>query len=706
MEEQRTRWYYDELKRYYLKTDSDWTDKSKSIRTIADDFYHELSGSYGTFHEVLKEFYKWNHNKVVADAAFTLKERLNDVVHHNRHVDKQMYINYYSTLVRLIYISTGVYPDKATEEYLGLTQDNRLEGLNDQQKDAVLCDSQIIYVNAGPGTGKTHLLVNKLLQYIYNSTVKESIVALSYTNTAANELGEKFYTKVFNCKVNKEYDFYNGTIHAFCFKILKSYHAQAELPFNYIIIDDTDIQELAEELRIRLDMKYTFEDIAICLKSKLKSKKPELVEIIEEIKERYNIISIEDILYKFIDAMSESKFCEWLRNQVSVLVVDEAQDLAALNYTIIEKILSVRPDLKLFLVGDPRQNIFSFNGGSYQHLNDFLLRHQNYTQKSLSTTYRCPESVNRYVNTFMFDDCENIQIQSNSGKEGNVSLVSYTDVAQEFSGVLESVLSMGRLRDSAVLCNTLKYLKGFLALLNQKSVPYKVFGGQRVVKTHVKVFNHILRVIDSENEYSIAKLANWSHVTLRNYPGSNQRERFYHTSLGRIIFDIRYTINHDGRSLHDVFHDVADILLRYYSENDAIEDLTRLQELSAGYDNLASFLLAFAIDKETFASFYEKNFEECTTVVGDDWLTVSTVHSAKGLEWENVFVLGLFEGNFPNGWFVRNNTEAEKARYFNECSKSMYVAATRTKSNLVLSYPVHNDWNQVTTPSRFIQALL
>ena len=223
MEEQRVIWYYDELKRYYLKTDSDWTDKSKSLRSIADDFYHEVSGVHGTFHEVLIEFYRWTREKVITDSAFMLKERLNDIVHHNRKVDRKTFMSFYETLVRLIYLSTGIYPDSATEEYLGLKSEDRLSGLNDQQKDAVLCDAQIVYVSAGPGTGKTHLIVNKLIQYIIVSTVRERIVALSYTNTAANELGCKFYSKAFSCHLSKPFDFYNGTIHAFCFKMLKSF---------------------------------------------------------------------------------------------------------------------------------------------------------------------------------------------------------------------------------------------------------------------------------------------------------------------------------------------------------------------------------------------------------------------------------------------------------------------------------------------------
>ena len=160
MNENRVREYYEMLKYYYLKPDSDWTDKAKSFRTVAHDFYNEITRTYGTFAEALKEFYKWNKYNEVSKAAFILKDKLNDVVHHNTRVDKETFLTFYNMLVRLIYLATEVLPDSATMEFIGYSSSDELADLNDEQKDAVLCDDQIIYVSAGPGTGKTHLLIN------------------------------------------------------------------------------------------------------------------------------------------------------------------------------------------------------------------------------------------------------------------------------------------------------------------------------------------------------------------------------------------------------------------------------------------------------------------------------------------------------------------------------------------------------------------
>ena len=225
MDQSRVQEYFDDLKYYYLKEDSDWTDKAKSMRTIAHKFYNEITEQDTTYHLALVEFYKGSQQKIVASLAFQLKNQLNTVVHENLKIDKQKYIEFYDALVRLIYLATGVMPDEATQEFIGFKQKDIWEGLNDQQKAIVLNDDQIIYVNAGPGTGKTRLLVHKLVRYIEVTTEKEKIVALSYTNTAARELGDRFREIVYNVKLEKGYDFYNGTIHSFCYRMLKAFHA-------------------------------------------------------------------------------------------------------------------------------------------------------------------------------------------------------------------------------------------------------------------------------------------------------------------------------------------------------------------------------------------------------------------------------------------------------------------------------------------------
>ena len=697
------------LKYYYLKPDSDWTDKAKSIRTVAHDFYNEITRTYGTFAEALKEFYKWNKYNEVSSAAFCLKDQLNDVVHHNKKVDKATYVAYYNMLVRLIYLATEVLPDRSTMEFIGYTSTDELSDLNDEQKDAVLCDAQIIYVSAGPGTGKTFLLINKLLHYINASTSLEKIVALSYTNTAANELGERFRKSAFECGVSKPYEFYNGTLHAFCFKMMKSYYSTIGREFNYIIIDDTDIEELAEEFRIQLNDQYTKEEIKVCLKSRLKSNKPQLQQVISELKSRYNIISIDDILTNFIDQLNDYGFRNWFGKQVSVLVIDEAQDLTELNYRIFDLLLEVNPAMKMFLVGDSRQNIFGFNGGSYEHLDRFLQRHSEYTRKNLTGTYRCPQPVCDYVNTFRFLDCENTPLRSVGGTTGRVSVISCDNVESEAVRVLDIVQRIDDLNNTAVLCQNLRYLESFIDVLGQAGLPYKVFGGQKLVKKHIKLFNHLLRIIDSDNIYSINSINRAFMLQVDHMPGRNVTERFYNTNEGRFLKDIKDDIEHKARIKEELSLKAlaATLIDHFFDFEDAAikEDFTAMEEMIAQYNSIPDFLLSFAIDRETFSRFIEKNYVECMVPIMDKFLTVSTIHSAKGLEWKNVIIMGLSEQNFPNMWFARDMDDHGKAVYLNDLLKSMFVAATRTKGDLFLTYARCGKYGRSQMPSRFLRII-
>lgn len=94
MNEARVHEYYEMLRFFYLKPDSDWTDKAKSIRTTAHDFYKEITRTYGTFAEAIKEFYKWNKYDEVSKAAFFLKDKLNEIVHQNKQINKWINVKY------------------------------------------------------------------------------------------------------------------------------------------------------------------------------------------------------------------------------------------------------------------------------------------------------------------------------------------------------------------------------------------------------------------------------------------------------------------------------------------------------------------------------------------------------------------------------------------------------------------------------------
>lgn len=576
-----------------------------------------------------------------------------------------------------------------------------LAGLNEQQLDAVLCPANIVFTSSGPGTGKTQLLTHKLLHYIQSSNTRQSIVALSYTNTAARQLGTRFQAKLTESGITKDFSIYSGTIHSFCYRMLKQYYSDLQLT----ILDDEELGELANDIRETYYGAYTSREIVQCLKADAKSQSSELYEKVTGIKDSLQVISIQDILVLFIHALEEDEsFREWIATQMTVIAVDEAQDLSALNYDILDLLIDAVPGLKVFLVGDPRQNIFEFNGGSYKNLEEFLSHHPHHAVKTLTITYRCGQRIADYANTFQFTDCVNYQLRSFSTVTGEVHLQRNYCEEEEAAYVLEKILEAGKLNDCAVLCNNLKYLGKLVELLIKREIPYKVLGGRKLLKKHIRFLNHVLRIIDTENAYSIRKVAQYADIDIMQ-DGKRKKSKFFESSVGQALLEIRY------HAASMTFQEIVERVLEEImptSDEEVSKDYDAFLSTAKEFSSIQDYLATFVTDKEQFSQFYESDYEECPYEIGNDFLTISTIHSAKGLEWENVFIVGLCEGNFPNDFFCQDLPPEEKKEFFNNEWKKMYVAATRAKDKLLLTYSStisRKGYTFSKTPSRFVANL-
>ncbi len=573
-----------------------------------------------------------------------------------------------------------------------------LAGLNEQQRDAVLCPADIVFVSAGPGTGKTHMLTSKLVHVIATSTAKEKIVALSYTNTAARQLGERFHAKLRESGIGNEFSAYNGTIHSFCYRMLKTFYKE----FNQIILDDEELMELAEDIRMSIEGRYTKEAIMDCLKMNPKDR--QLFETVCRIKDALQVISIQDILTLFLDALTEDPlFRDWIRDQVTVVAVDEAQDLSELNYIILDKLLEAIPGLRIFLVGDPRQNIFEFNGGTYKNLHGFLSRHPRHEEKTLTITYRCGQAIADYVNGFRFTDCDNASLRSVSGETGRIGVQTAFSEREEASSVISEIIRIGNLNESAVICNSLKYLDELIAQLIERGIPYKVFGGRKILKRHIRFLNHILRIVENDNAYSIRKVAEYAGIDIVEN-GKKKKSKFFLSLLGQKILSLREV--YAKSSFKAVVQlAITEILASPDDTVDIIGDYQAMLEFAEDYNTISEYLAAFATDRELFVRFYDSDYVQCPVPTEAGYLTLSTIHSAKGLEWKNVFIMGLSEGNFPNPYFCHARTPDEEKEFFNTEWKKMYVASTRAKDNLYLTYSRSINRKGYTfrkSPSRFI----
>ena len=580
-----------------------------------------------------------------------------------------------------------------------------LEGLNEQQRDAVLCNADVVYVEAGPGTGKTHMLTSKLIEFICSASTPQKIVALSYTNTAARQLGDRFTRKMEESGMAYNFDFFNGTIHSFCFRMLKAYNRDISKLYDYVILDEEELQELARDILDGNPLAANLQQVLSCLRSDRRDIPEELFNEVARIKEAYKVISMQDILANFANALDNDEgFRNWIRGQVTVIAIDEAQDLTELYYGIIDRLISIIPGLKVFLVGDPRQNIFEFNGGSFRNLDEFLSRHQYHVTKHLTITYRCPQTIADYVNTFRFNDCENNQLQSRCSTAGKLTIKRAQSESHEANIVLNQVMEAESLSQCAVLSNNLRYLDTLINRLCDLELPYKVFGGRKLIKRHIRFLNHILRIIDSENAYSIRKVAQYARIDITDGSGKKKRSIFFASELGRLILDIKEATR--NQPFQRLLEQVLMRIMRNPEDDESVtNDYDQLFGLSSQYESTSDYLLAFATDKDRFAQFFMSDYRECPVDTSGEFLTISTIHSAKGLEWDKVFVVGLCEGNFPNDYFAKGMSAPEREEYINSEWKKMYVASTRAKESLTLTCPAtitRKGYSFQKIPSRFI----
>lgn len=725
MEEKQVHLFYEEMKNTFVKPKSDWVDKAKTFRTILEKFFQNLTpelDAQANLWERMVAYYEANPDEdVMRSRMHRIRKKLNDIIHDEleigpenvKHVvvTKEDVRKIYEDCVLLVYNSTKVFPDSATFELLGVNQSDCLKGLNEQQKDAVLADSRIVFVNAGPGTGKTTLLVQKMIHHIIKNPQSNHIVALSFTNTAARQLEEKFQQQAFKYLKENQYELFNGTIHSFCLRKMRKYYQLKGCSFEYMIIGDDELFDFAPDICKLLNDKYTLEEINGFLSNSVKLWPADLSAAVADLKARYKYISLNGILTLFDDLFSKDKdFADWILASSDLLVIDEAQDLNESNFTIFSRMLDLKPSLKLFMVGDPRQNIFEFNGGSYEHLDRFLAQYQNdVSRRDLSISYRCPEAVLSFVNKFTFMDCENVPLRSDI--DGQVQLKEFPTVQDESESVVDAISAIGDFDSCSIISPNIKGLADIIEHLNVKRIPYVVLGGRRKIKSHIKFVNNLLRILYNNNEKSILSVCRVLAIDVKTQPIGAPRhfspkELFFRNSYGRSLRDIYKEYDRLEWSLPRLIDAIVDKLLPagMYAEPQVAEDFKKLRSLISGYKTIKEYLDSFSIDKERYICFYEKDFVESVAASDGPCLTLSTIHSAKGLEWKYVFLIGMYDLNFPGLKKYSNKTTDKHEKYLNTKKKELYVACTRTAQQLSISYPKVIE-NIEQTPSRLIAEL-
>ena len=603
------------------------------------------------------------------------------------------------------------------------------EKLNKFQYEAVMHDKGPALLLAGAGTGKTRTLIYRVAHLIESGVSPESILLLTFTNKAANEMKERAE------KMLKEKCGITAcTYHSFCVKMLRFYGKMAGISPDFTIISGPDEADIIDIIKSELNfqklknmpsasvfasMLSTCVNKRLTLEELLKEQKywrfrqneRKLLLLREETKkykEEHNLFNYDDILLKFDQMLTDySNIARRIEDTYRYIMVDEYQDTNTLQDSIIRKIRT--KNTNLMVVGDDMQSIYKFRGADVQNILSFPKRYTDCKVIYLTENYRSSQEILNLANHVMTNATEgyqkNLRAQFNSQELPKVYSVNDTKTEAEF--VLNRIKAKHAegipYNDICVLYRNSFQSYELEVLLNKAGLDFEKYGGIRFLdRAHIKDVLAFLRIYTNPSDelawFRILQL----HIGIGKVYARNISRKYLEYGPEYLIDDChkrkKYGVH--IRKLYDEiqswegkeFLEILKSSCAYYvktlentirnkkvdSESDREEslqdlernkeDITILQEMAKDYDSALAFLDATTLDATK-----SKGNEE-------DKLVLSTIHSVKGLEYDTVVLLDCIDEILPSARYIGSPEDNEDVR-------CMYVAVTRAKNTLYMMVP-------------------
>ena len=603
------------------------------------------------------------------------------------------------------------------------------EKLNKFQYEAVMHDKGPALLLAGAGTGKTRTLIYRVAHLIESGVSPESILLLTFTNKAANEIKERAE------KMLKEKCGITAcTYHSFCVKMLRFYGKMAGISPDFTIIsgpDEADIIDIVKsELNFQKLKNMPSASVFASMLSTCVNKRLTLEELLKEqkywrfrqnerkllllreetkkYKEEHNLFNYDDILLKFDQMLTDySNIARRIEDTYRYIMVDEYQDTNTLQDSIIRKIRT--KNTNLMVVGDDMQSIYKFRGADVQNILSFPKRYTDCKVIYLTENYRSSQEILNLANHVMTNATEgyqkNLRAQFSSQELPKVYSVNDTKTEAEF--VLNRIKAKHAegipYNDICVLYRNSFQSYELEVLLNKAGLDFEKYGGIRFLdRAHIKDVLAFLRIYTNPSDelawFRILQL----HIGIGKVYARNISRKCLEYGPEYLIDDChkrkKYGVH--IRKLYDEiqswegkeFLEILKSSCAYYaktlentirnkkvdSESDKEEslqdlernkeDITILQEMAKDYDSALAFLDATTLDATK-----SKENEE-------DKLVLSTIHSIKGLEYDTVILLDCIDEILPSARYIGSPEDNEDVR-------CMYVAVTRAKNTLYMMVP-------------------
>ena len=605
-----------------------------------------------------------------------------------------------------------------------------IEGLNNKQKEAVLATEGPCLVIAGAGSGKTKVLTHKIAYLMSEMHVKPwNILAITFTNKAAHEMKERVEKLVGDAAK----DMWIGTFHSICVRILRKYIDRLGYDHSFLIFDTSDQKTLVKECMksLKIDDKM-FTDRSIM--SEISNAKNEMLEpkayqtkyageyrkeIIGKVYEMYqqklkenNAVDFDDLINHTIKILTENPDAlEYYSDKFKYVLVDEYQDTNKAQFTLVTLLASKYGNITV--VGDNDQGIYSFRGADITNILNFEKDFPGAKLIKLEQNYRCTGNILKAANAVIKHNENKYEKKLwTENDEGALPTIHKAD--DEYDEGRFIVQEINHLRrgeymkysDFTVLYRMNSQSRAIEEILRREGIPYKIVGGLKFYeRKEIKDIISYLRLIyNFSDNISLRRIINEPKRGIGKTSIDNIGEISEQTGLS--MFDIikhaeDYGLNRVKANSMEFIQTIE--YLRSKIEELSISDLIKETLDKTGYmkalelentteaesriENLEEFLTVAIEFEEEEAENTLADFLEGITLSSDidgmedseDSVTLMTLHSAKGLEFPVVFLVGLEEGIFPGNKSIGEPKELEEER------RLFYVGITRAKQFLYLT---------------------
>jgi len=593
-----------------------------------------------------------------------------------------------------------------------------------------------VLVIAGAGSGKTRVIEYRVLNLVQNGVDPASILLLTFTRNASRVMLSRAAIHDPRCAAVE-----GGTFHSFAYKILKRYGKALGFTNSFSILDESDaidaVGKCSEDIDIsKHDKKFLKKNTIRNIISMSINKHGSLEEIIEKeyphlteyseyiknVKLKYmkykvekNYLDYDDMLVYLRKLLEDGVVRKSVASKYKYIMVDEYQDTNKLQGDI--SYLLARDHTNIMIVGDDAQSIYGFRGADHKNIMEFPERFPGCAIIKLEENYRSTQPILDAANSVLSEMSSKYtkRLVSNMKHKGaRPEMWFFNDIYEEAMRITDKMIELKDggipLEKQCVLFRSSYISIALQAELNKRGISYQLMGGMKFYESaHVKdVVAHLKIVANFKDELS------W-HRALELIEGIGPRtsekilkdigigffskyEKGFKYSNGIQRFKLLIESLSDGKAKVGEKFEAA---LGYYSPllklkfddwNTRINDLETLKKIAYRYDSLQDLLSDFAIELPDAhgGGHYSEHKKQ---------VTLSTIHSAKGMEWEAVFLIGLIDGVFPVSFSLNDEEGIEEER------RLFYVGLTRAKSHLFITFHHENNrssMSQFNKISRFI----